>query len=275
VTPRGLTGAAALLASAALVLSAGRPASGYAEAAPAGFSGGFGEASCHGCHFDAEPNAGAGRLTIAGVPERYTPGARYPVTVTLSRPGMKLGGFQLTARFKADGAQAGSLAVEGTERERVRIDVQSDVQYANQRREGTSLASSGTAAWTLIWTAPLTARGAGPVVFHVAANAANGDETAEGDYVHTAAMESAPGRHLAPGPVETAACVTLLPYGSDTHDQAAEGPRRMAGTHGGRNRPVPGPDRSPAVGTGAGRRLGTSVHAAGRQRQGTEGPLDP
>ena len=199
MTPRALTGAAALLASAALVLSAGRPASGYAEAAPAGFSGGFGEASCHACHFDAEPDAGAGRLTIAGVPDRYTPGARYPVTVTLNRPGMKLGGFQLTARFKTDGAQAGSLALEGTERERVRIDVQSDVQYANQRRAGTSLASSGTAAWTLIWTAPPDR---GPVVFHVAANAADGDETAEGDHVHTAAVESAPGRHLAPGPVQ-------------------------------------------------------------------------
>jgi hypothetical protein len=188
VSPRGLL-AAALLASAAFALSAGPRASGYAEAAPAGFSGGFGESSCHACHFDAEPDSAPGRLTMAGVPDRYTPGERYPVTITLIRPGMKLGGFQLTTRSKADGSQAGSLALAAAEQERVRIDVQDGVQYANQRRKGTALASPDTAKWVLIWTAP--PRG-GPVVFHVAANAANGDGTAEGDHVHTAAVESAP-----------------------------------------------------------------------------------
>jgi len=183
-----LAGAATLLASLALAMLTAARASGYADGAPPGFSGGFGEQSCHACHFTAEPNSKPGRVTIAGVPDRFTPGGRYPLTVTLTRPGMKLAGFQLTARFKEGGGQAGSLMPETGEQARIRIDLQGGVRYANQRRKGTSLASDGTAAWKLIWTAP---PGASRVVFHVAANAANGDDAAEGDYVHTVAIESA------------------------------------------------------------------------------------
>jgi hypothetical protein len=201
VRSRTLASAATLLAFAAACAAeaaAGREgalyvaprASAYADGAPAGFSGGFGEPSCHGCHFHAEPDSGPGRVTIAGLPDRFKPGERYPLTITLSRPDMKLGGFQLTARFKDGGAQAGSLATEAGGQERVRIDERSGVQYVSQRRSGTSLAAANTAIWKLLWTAPPTG---GPVVVHVAANAANGDDTADGDYVHTAAAESVPG----------------------------------------------------------------------------------
>jgi hypothetical protein len=164
------------------------PAS-YAEGAPPGFSGGFGEQSCHACHFHAEVNAGRGRVTLAGVPERFAGGARYPITITLSRPGMQLGGFQLTARFRDDGAQAGTLAPAPGEEQRVRVDLDGQVQYADQRQKGTALAAPETARWSLIWTAPSTAAA---VVFHVAANAADADGTVEGDYIHTTMVESAP-----------------------------------------------------------------------------------
>ena len=187
VTVRALVTAAALLPAAALVLPAARRAPGYATGAPPGFSGGFSESSCHACHFHEEVNAPPGRVAIAGVPERFTPGARYPLTVTLTRPGMKLAGFQLTARFK-DGAQAGALAPEPQAQDRLRIDEQRGVQYASQSA-AVSVASSATASWTLTWTAPA---GPGPIVFHVAANAADGDETVEGDYVYTATAESTP-----------------------------------------------------------------------------------
>jgi hypothetical protein len=187
-----LVSAATLLAFAALALHVAPRASGYADGAPSGFSGGFGEPSCHACHFHAALNPGPGRVTIAGVPDRFKPGERYPLTITLTRPDMKLGGFQLTARFKDGGAQAGSLAPDAGELERLRIDVRSGVQYVSQRRKGTSVTSANTAVWKLFWTAP---PGVGPVVLHIAANAANaadGDDTAEGDYVHTVAVELAP-----------------------------------------------------------------------------------
>jgi hypothetical protein len=161
----------------------------YAEGAPPGFTGGFNEQSCHACHFHADVNAAPGKLTIVGVPERFVPGERYPLTITLTRPGMTLGGFQLTARFKDGGAQAGTLAPAPDEKARIGIDLQADVQYAGHRREGATLAATDTARWALVWTAPKVAAA---VAFHLAANAADGDERVEGDYIHTTVVEASP-----------------------------------------------------------------------------------
>lgn len=192
MTARVLAGAAAaLIAPAALALCLTPRVSGYVDGALAGFSGGLGEQSCHACHFHEDLDSGPGRVTIAGVPTQFAPGRSYPVTVTLTRPGMKLGGFQLTARFKMGGAQAGTLMPAPGEEARVRIDAQGVVQYASQRRNGAALTAADTASWKLLWTAP---RAGDFVVFHVAANAANGDETVEGDYVHTHSVESSPDR---------------------------------------------------------------------------------
>jgi hypothetical protein len=160
----------------------------YAEGAPPGFSGGFKEESCHACHFHAEPNAAGGRVTIDGVPARYVPGERYTLTVTLTRTGMKRAGFQLAARFKESGAQAGTLARGPAEGERVGVDTQSGIQYAGQKKEGASVGAAPETRWTVEWIAPT--RG-GPVLFHVSANAADGNESADGDYVYTATGESA------------------------------------------------------------------------------------
>ena len=162
---------------------------GYAEGAPPGFSGGFTEQSCDACHFHAAPNAGPGRLALDGVPDRFAAGESYRVTVSLTQPAMKLAGFQLTARFKDDGTQAGALAAESSPNTRVGIDTQSGVQYAGHRREGAAPAAPDASRWTIVWTAPSTKRA---VVFHVAANAANGDERADGDHVYTATREIQP-----------------------------------------------------------------------------------
>jgi hypothetical protein len=160
----------------------------YAEGAPPGFSGGFTEQSCHACHFDAEPNTGPGRVLIDGAPARFTAGERYTLTITLTRAEMKRGGFQLTARFKDSGAQAGTLAPGGGDSDRVSVESQSNVQYAGQKVSG-AVASAGVSRWTVEWTAP---KAGGIVIFHVAANAANGNESADGDLVYTVSTESAP-----------------------------------------------------------------------------------
>ena len=182
-----------LLTPAAVIVNArplpGPPPAAYADGAPPGFSGGGNEQSCHACHFDADVNSGPGRVTIADLPQDFAPRQRYPLTITLTRPGMKLAGFQMTVRFKDGGAQAGTLAVADGDEKRVSVEVQQGVAYANQRRHGAILAEEGIAQWRLVWTAPDTAA---PVVFDVAANAANGDETADGDYVHTASVEITP-----------------------------------------------------------------------------------
>ena len=101
---------------------------------------------------------------------------------------MKLGGFQLAARFE-DGAQAGTLTRGTGEEKRMAIQVEGNVHYANQRRPGADPVSPDTATWMLIWTAPADAR---PVAFHVAANAADNDESARGDYVYTTTAVTRP-----------------------------------------------------------------------------------
>lgn len=187
---RRVLGAATLGVFAALVLYTAPRVSGYAEGAPAGFSGGFGEPSCHACHFDSDPDSGPGRVTVDGVPERFLPGEQYPLTITLTRPAMTFGGFQITGRFTEGGAQAGRLAPADGEAGRVASVEQGGVQYVSQTKAGTALTSADTAVWQLVWTAP---EGNGPITFHVAANAGNGDGTAEDDFVHTASVETAPG----------------------------------------------------------------------------------
>jgi hypothetical protein len=161
----------------------------YAEGAPPGFSGGFKEESCHACHFHAELNSGGGRVTIEGVPARFAAGERYTLTVTLTRFGMKRAGFQLAARFMDSGAQAGTLAAGPGEGGRVGVESQGGVQYAGQKHAGSSVVAADAARWTIEWTAP--DRG-GPVIFHASANAADGNESADGDFVYTATAESTP-----------------------------------------------------------------------------------
>ena len=181
--------AAALHAAPVVGIVRRVPTSDYADGAPPGFSGGFKEESCHGCHFDAaEPNTRPGEVSITGLPERFTAGQRYPLTIRLSRPGMAIGGFQLAARFD-DGTQAGTLERGPGEEKRLAVEVSSGVQYANQRRPGAQTTAPGLAQWTVIWTAPAAAR---PVTFHVAANAADNDESTRGDYVYTALANSRP-----------------------------------------------------------------------------------
>ncbi|HEX6216601.1 MAG TPA: choice-of-anchor V domain-containing protein [Vicinamibacterales bacterium] len=167
------------------------PSHAYAEGAPPGFTGGFSEQSCDACHFHAAPNTGPGKLAIEGVPEQFEAGQPYRVTIALTQPGLKLAGFQLAARFKDDGTQAGALAKESEKDARVSIEAPSGVQYAGQRREGTTVSTPNESRWTVMWTAPSSTR---TVVFHVAANGANGDERADGDYVYTLTLETSGSR---------------------------------------------------------------------------------
>lgn len=162
---------------------------GYADGAPPGFSGGFEEDSCHACHFHEDLNAAPGQAVLDGVPPSFARGQRYTLIVTLSRPGMKRAGFQLTARFREGGAQAGAIAAGPTDGARVKVERQADVEYAGQTAEGASLGEPGVARWTLEWTAPASC---GAVVFNLSANAADGNESADGDFVYTASAESAP-----------------------------------------------------------------------------------
>lgn len=172
---------------AAMVASPDRPLPRYADGAPPGFSGGFKEQSCDACHFEGKPNTPPGQVTLTGVPERYVPGQKYSLAIALSRPGLALAGFQLAARL-ADGTQAGAFEQGAGEEKRLAVETQGTVQYVNQKRPGAEPTAADTAKWTVVWTAPAT----GTVTFDVAANAADKDESARGDYVFTTTVQSRP-----------------------------------------------------------------------------------
>ena len=181
-----LCGAVLIAASPAGSLPHGRE---YRDGPPPGFSGGFGENSCQGCHADFDLNAAGGSVTLRGVPERFSAGQVYPLEVTLVRSGMRVGGFEATARFEEGGAQAGSLGVPSDSQGRLAVVTDRDVQYAYQRQAGSRLVAPDTARWTVLWTAPA---GGGAVVFNVAANAANEDDSTLGDYIYTTSAKANP-----------------------------------------------------------------------------------
>ena len=164
----------------------------YAENPPAAHTGGFGEPTCQQCHFSASLNAEGGTLLLEGLPETYTPGQSVRLTVRLTHAVLQRGGFQLSARF-SEGPQAGRQAgrLHPVKEQRVEVRSTADsVQYAHHTPAGTEPAAPGRIAWTLQWDAPASAKG--PVAFHLAANAANDDASAFGDFVYTREATSRP-----------------------------------------------------------------------------------
>lgn len=156
---------------------------------PPAHTGGFGEPTCRHCHSDADLNEPGGTLAVDGVPTSYEPGRDYELVVTLRRAGMLRAGFQLAARFAegaAAGTQAGDLAPVDN-RTQVVPDSVTHVRYIEHRLTGTAV-DSGTGGWVFRWTAPRDPRG--PVVFHVAGNAANDDDSPLGDFIYTTSVRT-------------------------------------------------------------------------------------
>ncbi len=126
-----------------------------------------------------------GSLTLAGIPDTYTAGQSYQITITLTRPTMVRAGFQLAARLagrERTGDQAGTLqGVDARVHVTTAKDKDTDVQYAQHTPLGSDLSSRDTATWTIEWISPTTGGG---VAFHVAANAANDDASEFGDFIY-------------------------------------------------------------------------------------------
>jgi hypothetical protein len=143
------------------------------------FTGGFGEQTCRSCHFDYDLNMDGGSLSIQGVDEPYKPGASIPVTVTVQSKQLEIGGFQLTARFE-DGTQAGSFEWDG-DRMMFTPSISDEVKYLQHSAEGTKSTDEHEVSWSFTWIAPETGD---PVIFNVAANAGNYDDSSFGDWIY-------------------------------------------------------------------------------------------
>lgn len=177
----------------------------YLDGPPPGHTGGFGEPTCHRCHFDAPVGSGGGGLSLKGLPERYEPGRGYRLVVELTAPDLERGGFELAIRCGGAGRRGEQAGAVGPVDGRAEVvpgeggEFAGDpaVQYARHTRAGAASDAGGTLRWTLRWSAPgegEPAAGCGPVLVHAAANAANGDDSEFGDHVHTAEARVQPRR---------------------------------------------------------------------------------
>jgi hypothetical protein len=175
-----------LVLSASLVTAA-RAA--YDARPPLAHTGGFGEKTCRECHFDG-PTSPPATVSLGGVPERYRRGAVYRLEVIIRDSSAKVGGFQLAARVAAGphaGTQAGTLCARDA-RVAVVADSTSRVQYASHA----GAAPADSLEWQLEWRAP--GEDVGSVIFHVAANAADDDDSALGDVILLLSRETRPSR---------------------------------------------------------------------------------
>jgi len=157
-------------------------------------TGGFGEQSCHLCHLDNPVNAPGGSVALMGVPPAFAPGQSYPITVTISRDGLRRGGFEISARFasgKQKGRQAGTWKPLDPRVQLIPGAVDKALTFVQHNLAGSRVPATGANTWTVEWTAPPAG---GPVQFNVAANASNNDDSPLGDYIYLKSARSTPAR---------------------------------------------------------------------------------
>jgi hypothetical protein len=192
-TPAVSTGNATGLCAVSLVLLVPLALLAFADGPDPAKTGGFGEPTCLECHDDNGLNDASGRMSLSGIPEMYTPGKDYNITVTLARPGLARAGFQLTARFdqgSSAGKGAGALRTSDNRTQLLEGGDQR-VTYIEHTLTGSKVDPAGTAEWKFGWTAPTTG---GSVLFHASANASNDDRSALGDFIYTAVAHSVEGQ---------------------------------------------------------------------------------
>ncbi|MEX2122686.1 MAG: choice-of-anchor V domain-containing protein [Woeseia sp.] len=170
---------------ASLLLAASQTGHCYENGAPPAHTGGFGEPDCSLCHSDSDKNPPDGMLKIDGLPGRYSPGVVYDFEVVLRHPELKSGGFQLAIR-SAGGEPAGEVISPSG---RTRIVADAGQRYLQHSNEGREPEKDGFIRWRVRWIAPLDGMPQSTVYLHVAANAANDDISALGDYIFTLERE--------------------------------------------------------------------------------------
>jgi hypothetical protein len=181
-----------VLAAAAVI---GGPLAAFAfkEGPYPNVTGGFGEPSCHLCHLDNPLNAPGGSLALSGVPSSYAAGAAYAITITLTRAGLRRGGFEISARFasgKQKGKQAGAWRPIDARVQLIPSQVDAALVFVQHNLAGSIAPARGANSWTIEWTAPSPA--SAPVQFNVAGNASNNDDSPLGDFIYVQATRSAP-----------------------------------------------------------------------------------
>lgn len=176
----------ALILGAGFIWSAGESHDSYTgmeypEHLAGPFTGGFGEETCHSCHFDYDVNWGEGSFSVSGIPETVQSKKTYEIEILIERDDLGKAGFQFSARF-ANGTQAGRFAISENNRLMFTKEVPDSLQYVQHAIEGTEPVKEGMNRWQVEWESPASITDS--VYFNIAANAANGDQSEFGDWIY-------------------------------------------------------------------------------------------
>lgn len=158
----------------------------YPEHLTGAFTGGFGEETCRSCHFDYDLNPAEGSLEISGFPQKLSAGELLEIQIKVERKELEAAGFQLSARYE-DGSQAGKFVIKNDDIVFTKSMADS-IQYVQHSNEGTRPYQENSKSWIVKWKVPSSIKGS--VVFNVAANAANGDQSEFGDFIYTKEMKA-------------------------------------------------------------------------------------
>jgi len=155
----------------------------YPTGPPDGRTGAPGEQTCNavGCHNSFTLNSGNGSLQFGQFPTEYETGQTYRIEIIIQDPGQSRWGFECVA-LDGNGTQAGTITV--TNDTLMQTSTTNNKTYIKHKEAGTyNGTSNGPVSWQFNWVAPTV--DIGTAYFYVAGNAANGDNTPQGDYIYT------------------------------------------------------------------------------------------
>lgn len=170
------------------------------DAGAAGVPGENGSCNQIGCHTGTPVNGGGGSVSVQ-FPQgmTYTPGVKQHLVVTIADSRQRRWGFELTARLASNTATvAGTFSPTDSHTQLMcaSADLTSQANaasscpanmplvYIEHTLAGYNFTQPSPATYEFDWNPPAT--DAGPVTIYVAANAANGDLTQNGDHIYTA-----------------------------------------------------------------------------------------
>ncbi len=163
-----------VFAGAAFSLDAARA---FPDGAPWGAANPAAEQNCATCHFDDDPVSESDVLVIDGLPGTPEPGANYDLEINFEDPKTVIAGFQLIA-LAAD-QQAGTFVSSAAGIEFFGAAIRSIEPIKSDERF----------SWAVTWRAPEAI--SSPIIFYVAATAANDDGSPFGDKIHYRTYELA------------------------------------------------------------------------------------
>ncbi|MEQ1573942.1 MAG: choice-of-anchor V domain-containing protein [Vicinamibacterales bacterium] len=143
------------------------------------------------CHNSSDVNPDAmGKIELLGVPQAYTPGEHYVLTLRVSHAAAKRWGFQLTAVALDNWQGAGDFAPLAGDTTTQRISGgpgdRNYIEHGVSGRAATGIGATGQHSWRFEWIGP--GRDVGQIAFFASANAANGDGSPSGDSIYSSGM---------------------------------------------------------------------------------------